>query len=67
MSRWELDPWDIPTVYTLDERGYRGAPADSDVFVLVKEYISSADLRQNPMLVLPASKAYPLTTEGPQR
>ena len=46
------------------EGSFRGARCDSDVFVLVKEYISSTELRQAPLLVLPAQKAYPLVAPG---
>lgn len=57
---------DIPAHYELDEaRRTRRAKDPCDVFVLVKEYISSTTLSQPPMLVLPAeSKAtFPLVTD----
>lgn len=54
----------MPTEYTLAEGSWRGARCDSDVFVVVKEYISSNELRQAPLLVLPAPKAYPLVPQG---
>lgn len=58
----------MPSSYVLDEgsQARRGrVKRDNDVFVLVKEYISSTELRQAPMLALTAESAasYALTTQ----
>lgn len=57
---------DIPPNYELDEaRRTNRAKDPLDVFVLVKEYISSETLSQPPMLVLPAESKtnFPLVTD----
>lgn len=57
---------DIPTNYEFDEgTNRRREKHPDDVFVLVKEYISSTTLRQPPLLVLTAEskQRFLLTTD----
>lgn len=59
---------DLPENYETDEGTLsRREKLGEDVFVLVKEYISSSDLRQRPLLVMtPASRmTFPLKTNSP--
>lgn len=58
---------DIPEHYECDEgNNHRRARHPQDVFCLVKEYISSADLRQRPLLVLTheSRATFALTTQS---
>ena len=55
---------DLPANYEVDEgTNHRRAPHPLDVFVMVKEYISSVDLAQPPLLVLTHQhrSSFPLT------
>ena len=61
------NPADLPHHYQPDEGTHRNrVKRDGDVFLLVKEYISSTELRQNPLLAMTAESAasYPLTTNS---
>lgn len=58
-------PADIPDCFDLDEgTNKRREKQADDVFVLVKEYISSVELRQPPLLALTAESrpSFPMTT-----
>ena len=57
---------DLPDVEVEEGRKRNRPKHDGDVFVIVKEYICSLEMRQKPFLCLPAeSKAnFPLTTNG---
>lgn len=63
-------PWtlaDLPEHYDTDEgTNHRRDRQPDDTFVLVKEYISSPDLRQLPLLVLTCEsrETYAMTTSS---
>ena len=57
---WSSQPWDLPEILAnnVDAGSYRGAPQPGDVICLVKRFISSGQLSQSPLLVLPQNRGH---------